>query len=130
MNILDNIGKRVAGTYKTAAKASGELLEETKLRLAIINEQGNLDELYENLGNKVFSAYERGESQGEDFDEDCSEIRSIKEKIASMKVKIKELKNIKACPKCRLEIDLTYQYCPQCGAKQEISEVQGENDEI
>lgn len=120
MSILDNLGKRVADTYKTAAKASSEILEETKLRLAMLNEQNKVEELYEKLGEKVFSLYGKGESLGEDFDNQCKEIQALKETINSMKSRIKELRNIKACPKCSIEIDLSYQYCPRCGEKQEM----------
>lgn len=120
MNLLDNIGKKVANTYKTAAKASGEILEETKLRLAVVTEQGKIDELYEKLGAKVYKMFENGQSLGEEFELECNEIQAIKEKIDTMKGKISELRNIKLCPKCRDEIDLECKFCPSCGAKQEI----------
>lgn len=120
MNLFDNIGKRVAGTYKTAAKASGELLEETKLRLSMINEENKVEELYEKLGEKVFSLHEKGESLGEDFNQECVEIQSIKQNISSMKKRIKELRHLKTCPQCSFEVDLTYEFCPKCGAKQEM----------
>ena len=120
MNLLDNLGKRVADTYKTAAKASSDILEETKLRISIINDQNKMEELYEKLGEKVFSLYEKGESLGEDFDTECSEIQSIKQNVTSMKTKIKELRHLKICPQCQLEIELMYQFCPSCGIKQEM----------
>ena len=93
MNLLDNLGKRVADTYKTAAKASSDILEETKLRISIINDQNKMEELYEKLGEKVFSLYEKGESLGEDFDTECSEIQSIKQN-ENKNQRIKTLKNL------------------------------------
>ncbi len=120
MNILDNLSKKVAGTYKTAAKASGELLEETRLRLAIISEQNKIDELYEKLGDKVYSMYEEGESLGEKFDGDCEKIQEIKQRISSMKNRVKELRNVKTCTRCSTEVNLAYQYCPRCGEKLEM----------
>ena len=121
MNILDNIGKKMADTYKSAAKASGELLEETKLRFSIMNEQGKMEDLYQVLGEKVFSSYEKGKSLGEEFDNECKEIQSLKESINSLKGRAKELRNIKVCPQCSLEMDLSSQYCPQCGFKMEAT---------
>lgn len=119
MNIFDNITKRVAGTYKTAAKASGELLEETKLRILIVNEQSKVEDFYEKIGEKVYQMYEKGNLQDDQFIDECKEIDSIKQNINSMKNRIKELRNIKSCSHCCAEIDLTFQFCPKCGAKQE-----------
>lgn len=122
MNLLDNLGKKVADTYKTAAKASGELLEETKLHLAVVAEQSKIDELYEKLGSKVYKLFTKGELLSEELTIECNEIQAIKEKVDIMKSKISELRNIKSCPKCQDEIDLEFKYCPSCGMIQEMLE--------
>lgn len=120
MGLIEDISKKFAKTYKNAAKASGEIIEETKLRLSIINEQNKVDELYEKLGKKVYELYEKGELLNEDFNEYCLQIQNMKQNIEAMKKRIKELRNLKICPKCNLEINIEYHYCPQCGTKQEI----------
>lgn len=118
MNILDNLGKKLADTYKVTVNATGEILEETKTRLSLLSEQNKLEELYQKLGEKVFSLYDNGQKVGVELENECLEIKAQKETISTMKTKINELRNIKICHECGSEIELDHAFCPKCGKEQ------------
>ena len=65
MEILDNVGKIVTDTYKSATKASSKLIEESKLKFLISDNEAQMKEIYQNIGKEYCNSHFKGES----FDE-------------------------------------------------------------
>lgn len=128
MSIIENIGKKVAQTAKTAAKKSGEIVEITRLNINIASEEEKIDKIYMEIGRKVYSAYLRGDEVEESFKMFCEQIKVHEENIRSIKKKILEVKNAKGCVSCNTEIETNAIFCPKCGSKQEENEKAGTHE--
>jgi Zn finger protein HypA/HybF involved in hydrogenase expression len=131
MPFFDNvtkIAKSVGDTAKSAAKKSEEAVEKTKLNMAISSEEDKIKEYYNKLGQIVFEKIEKGEINDSDLSVIYSDIINSKSIIADTKLKLLELKNMKACPKCGNKVKLDVAFCPKCGTKIE-NPASNENDE-
>ena len=134
MPFFDNvskIAKSVGDTAKNAAKKSEDVVEKTKLNMAISSEEDKINEYYNKLGQVVFEKIEKGEIEDSDLSVICSNIVNSKNIIENTKLRILELKNIKVCPKCGNKVKLDITFCPKCGTKIEDPVIieNSENDE-
>ena len=127
-NLGKNIGKKFSETYKSAAKKSGEFIEEAKLKIGISSEQEKIEGIYAEIGKRVYEAHIRGEDLSELYKAECERIDALQELINGMKLKVLQMRNIKTCPKCQTEIESTSGFCPKCGTKQEVQEPVNEED--
>lgn len=121
MTVFENFTKKVTETAKAAAKKSSELVEVTKLNMSIGTEENKIEKAYAEIGKLVYKAYSEGENVGDTFKEYCEKIEASEEAIKGCKQKILELKNIKVCPSCGVELEMDILFCPKCGTKQEVS---------
>lgn len=124
MAFLDNLTRKVTETAKTAAKKSGELVETTKISMAISGEEEKINKAYAQIGKDIYEAYAAGYEIPKGFEEKCLEIKSIQNEINSLKEKIAELKGIKYCIQCGSEMERNVVFCSKCGTKNEIPEPQ------
>lgn len=124
MSVLDNITKKVTDTAKAAAKKSGSVVEVTKLNMNINTEEEKVRKIYSDMGRMLYEDYTEGKNVGERLLEQCVKIDEIIEGIDDMKQKILELKNVKACPNCGMELEVDMTYCYKCGKKQEDVEIE------
>lgn len=119
MSVLDNITKKVTDTARAAAKKSGSVVEVTRLNININAEEEKIRKIYSEMGKQLYEDYNEGKIVGEKLLEHCLKIDEIIGGIADMRDKILELKNIKACPNCGMELDIEMEYCYKCGRKQD-----------
>lgn len=115
---ISRIKKSVGDNLSFAAKKSQDLVEISKLNIAISSEDEAIDELYRKIGKKIYKLYENGVKFNSDISDYCSEIKEIKKDVASLKKKITNLKDMKLCSKCGHEINKKALYCDKCGSKQ------------
>lgn len=119
VSVLDNITRRVTGTAKAAAKMSGSVVEVTRLNMNIGAEEEKVRKVYSDIGKQLYEDYTEGKIVGEKLLEYCVKIDEIIGNIDEMREKILELRNVKACPNCGMELDVEMTYCYKCGRKQE-----------
>lgn len=130
MDFLTDLGKKITETAKTVGKKSEDLVEITKLNLAIGSEEDKIKRLFSEIGSDLYKHYIDGESFGEYFDSKCGELKDMELNIAKIKDKIFQLKGSKVCKSCTELIDLEVKFCPNCGAKAEEQVCEcGENDD-
>ncbi len=122
MSVLDNITKKVTDTAKAAAKMSGSVVEVTKLNMSIGAEEEKIRKIYTEMGKILYEDYTEGKAVGERTLAHCEKIDEIIALIDEMREKVLELKNVKACPNCGLELDIDMEYCYKCGRKQDEPE--------
>jgi hypothetical protein len=120
MSVLDNLTKKVTDTAKAAAKKSGSMVEVTRLNMNIGNEEDRIRKIYTEIGKIIYDEYSEGETIGDTLVEQCRSIDSINKNIEEMKQKILELRNVKACPGCSIELEMDMAFCYKCGRKQDI----------
>ena len=122
MSVLENITKKVTDTAKAAAKKSGSVVEVTRLNMNINAEEEKVRKMYTDMGKQLYGDYVEGKIVGEKLLEHCTRIDEIIGNIDEMRTKILELRNVKACPNCGMELDMEMGYCYKCGRKQEEHE--------
>lgn len=125
MGFFDTLGKKATEAYNVTTKKTGELAKEAKLRMKINENKSNINDLYKEIGKKVYEKHVRQENIDikADLEEECAKIDILSSEIESCLTSILELKDKKQCIKCHAEIDENAVFCPKCGEKQPEIEV-------
>lgn len=116
MAFLDNLTKKVGDAAKTAAKKSGELVETTKVNMAISSEEDKIKVIYAEMGKYIYSKYKGGENIDPNLIQNCQLIDGVEENIVALKEKLMQIKNAKVCPNCGQQVELSTVFCPKCGS--------------
>ena len=54
MDFFDKLGKKASETYKGAAEKTSKIAKETKLKMAINENKSKINDLYEEIGKKIY----------------------------------------------------------------------------
>lgn len=121
MDFFDKLGKKASQTYKGAAEKTTKIAKETKLKMAINENKAKINDIYKEIGAKVYEKHIREEEINIDnkLTEDCMKIDVLADEIEDYRKEILELKDRKQCKKCSKEIDVEFGFCPNCGEKQD-----------
>ena len=117
MDILDKIIKKVEKTTKVVVQKSTDVVELTKVKLAITSSENEADELLREIGSLVYDAYKSGTGNAELVEEKCVKLEKIKGEIEEKKNQFASLRNMKRCPECEYENEADAVYCSKCAAK-------------
>lgn len=125
MDFFNKIGKKVSETYDATAEKTGKLAKEAKLKMKINENKSNINEIYQEIGKKVYEKHVREENIDikTELEEECTKIDVLSAEIETCLKSILELKDRKQCPKCHTELELNAKFCVNCGEKQPDAEV-------
>ena len=125
MGFLDNLGKKASAAYDATAEKTGKLAKEAKFRMKINENKSDINNLYKEIGRKVYEKHVREENIDikTELEEECTKIDVLSTEIETCLKSILELKDKKQCENCHAEIDLDNEFCPKCGVKQPGMEV-------
>ena len=125
MGFFDDLGKKASAAYDVTAKKTSKLAKEAKFRMKINENKSDINDLYKEIGRKVYEKHIREENIDikEELEEECTKIDVLSAEIETCLKSILELKDKKQCEKCHTEIDMKNDFCPKCGAKQPGAEV-------
>ena len=125
MGFFDTLGKKATEAYNVTTKKTGELAKEAKLRMKINENKSNINDLYKEIGKKVYEKHVREENIDikTELEEECTKVDVLSAEIETCLKSILELKEKKQCEQCHTEIDLDATFCPKCGEKQPEIEV-------
>lgn len=125
MGFFDNLGKKASKAYDVTAEKTGKLAKEAKFRMKINENKSDINDLYKEIGRKVYEKHVREENIDikTELEEECTKIDVLSAEIETCLKSILELKDKRQCEKCHAEIDLSNEFCPKCGAKQPKAEV-------
>ena len=120
MEFFDKLGKKASEAYKVTADKTGKLAKETKLKFRIGELRNQINDVYEEIGKKVYEKHVREEDIciKKDLEEQCTKIDVLSDEIDSLLKECLDLKDKKQCQQCYKEIDKDVKFCPNCGAKQ------------
>lgn len=121
MDLLAEIGKKMTETARTITKRSEDIVEMTKLNLAVGNEEDRIKSAFYVIGSELYKDYINGKVQEEYYNSKCIEIKQMEDNIKTIKEKILLLKGRKPCKSCGCIVDLGINFCPNCGSKLEKS---------
>lgn len=117
MDFFEKLKKTVVKATKKAADKSTDLVEITKIKFALSEKEGEVDNLYKEIGKAVYSSFKSGDDPEEVLSTNCEKITSLKEEITELRDKLRDYKNIKLCKSCGKEIPSDSDYCNKCGEK-------------
>jgi len=125
MGFFDNLGKKASAAYDATAEKTSKLAKEAKFRMKINENKSDINDLYKEIGRKVYEKHVREENIDikAELEEECTKIDVLSAEIETCLKSILELKDKKQCEKCHAEIDLKNNFCPKCGAEQPGAEV-------
>lgn len=120
MEFFDKLGKKATEAYKITADKTGKIAKETKMRLKMSELKSQVNDLYEEIGKKVYEKHiAKEEIKKEETEEICVQIDVLSDEIENLLKQCLDLRDKKQCSKCFSEIDKNVKFCPNCGAKQE-----------
>lgn len=128
MDFFNQIGKKASQTYKFTADKTSKLAKEAKTKMAMNENKTKVEELYQEIGRKVYENYVREEKidLNEMLTRSCEEIDVISNEIESQRKEILRLNDKKQCENCYCEIKLADNFCPNCGARQDLQQEEHE----
>lgn len=123
MDFFDKLGKKATEAYKMTADKTGKIAKETKNKFKIGELRTQINEIYEEIGKKVYEKHVREEEIciKEDLEEQCTKIDVLSDEIESLLKECLELKDRKQCQRCYKEIEKDVKFCPNCGKKQDTT---------
>ncbi len=121
MEFFNKLEEMATETYKYTAEKTSKFAKETKLKMKINENKSSINKLYESIGKIIYQKHVREENINikEDIAEDCKKIDQLSDEIENCRMELLNLKERKQCPNCYKEINIEYEYCPNCGVKQE-----------
>ena len=133
MEFFDKLTKKASETYKGAAEKTGKIAKEAKLKLKISDNKSKINDIYEEIGKKVYQKHASNEDLciKQDLEEDCARIDELSAEIEGYHKQILELSNEKACTNCGEHMAKDAKFCPKCGTEQpEIKEEPAKEVEV
>lgn len=117
MGFFSDIGKKTSETTSKIAR-------ETKLKMKINENKGKINDIYKEIGEKVYSKHVREENLDikTDLNEQCFKLDTLCKEIEEARLEILKLNQKKLCQNCSAEIESNAQFCPKCGQKQNKEE--------
>lgn len=121
MDFFNQLGKKASETYKFTADKTSKIAKEAKIKIAMNENKTKVDEMYREIGRKVYENYVREEKidLNEMLTRSCEEIDVISNEIDAQRKEILRLNDKKQCENCYCEIKLADNFCPNCGARQD-----------
>lgn len=95
-------------------------IKKTKLKAKMALQKEKITDIYEEIGRKVYEKHIREEKLNikEDLKNECSKIDEISRQIEEERKIVLELNNKKQCPNCFSELKSYFNFCSNCGYKQ------------
>ena len=118
MEFFNKISEKASTAYKVTAAKTGKLAKEAKLRLKMSNLKSQINDIYLDIGAKIYEKHLLKEDIN-DLEEECTKIDILTNQIEEILNECLELNNKKQCLKCFAKIDKDCKFCPECGTKQE-----------
>ncbi len=115
---------------KTVAGKTNNIVDVTKLNLALNETERKISALYEKIGEGIYLKYSEDSLAYDEFGDILKEIDSFKAEQESLKAQIAELKNAITCPGCGSNNDKTSEFCSKCGAKLSSDEYICDEDKV
>lgn len=132
MDFFDKLGEKASKTYKYTTEKTAKLAKEAKLKMSMNENKSKIEDLYSEIGKKVYENHIREEDIDVDIslelEEYCIQIDELSDRIEDERKEILNLKDKRQCDNCYYEIDIDYNYCPHCGQIQE--KVNEDQDEV
>ncbi len=117
MDILENVKSALGSAAQSVVKKSGEVVGYSKIKYTIYDLNGEIKELYQKIGKKVYASFESDSPVDEEIKELCEKIKDKKEHLESLEEQLESYKSVVKCRNCGKSVKSECSYCPHCGEK-------------
>ncbi len=114
-DIIDKVVLSAGKVATTATKKAGELVGAARTNLQIFDLNSEIDELFEEIGKKIYFAHIGQDTDAETIDAHLAAIDEKYEKINELKEQKAAKRNLTACPNCGMMCDKNDSFCKHCG---------------
>lgn len=114
---MEKIFSDLKNSVNSAVKRSGELLEISKVKMAVADTKNEIGRKYRELGEKVYEAHQEDADTATEVEGIIWELDELFEVLKSHEMKLASLKKEKICENCKQSSDMEAAYCSKCGAK-------------
>lgn len=122
MDFFDKLGEQASKTYKYTTEKTSKLAKEAKIKMQMNEYKGEIEDLYSEIGKKLYEHHINDRDVDIDIEavleEYCIQIDELCDRIEDNRKELLNLRDKKQCPNCFCEIELNYNYCPNCGDEQ------------
>ena len=133
MSFFSKLTKKATETIEFTKEKATNISEELKIKGKISEAKEKIEELYKEIGEKVYSDIKSDvDVAKEDILPKIEEITNLNEQIEKLETDILAIKKIKKCDNCGTDLELDADFCSKCGKKQpkvEQVEIKEENPE-
>ena len=93
MDFFNKLGKKVSETYDATAEKTSKLAKEAKLKMKINDNKSKINDLYQEIGKKVYQKHTANEDLciKKDLEEECAKIDILSSEIDTYHKEILEL---------------------------------------
>ncbi len=117
MDFMEKLVSKVSEGTKVLSKKTDELLEITELKMDIKRLEDEIEDAKLFIGEMVYRSYLGKEPGTAEMREKCREIEQMYYKIQQLTLEVNEIKGVRQCVHCDIEIKEYLNYCPGCGNK-------------
>ena len=117
---FEDIKRNASGVADRAVKKTGDVTSLVKIKVNLKSAEGKLSSVYEEIGRLFYTAERNGEDCTSDIAAYIMKADKLKADIAAYNQQLAKLRNVRICDGCGHEIDEGVNFCPVCGAKQEV----------
>ena len=94
---------------------TNDLVDKTKLSVAISDIEGKINDIYKQIGETVYNSYESGDEYSDSINECCEKISALNDEIVQLKKELTKYKSGVQCG-CGQYNEKGASYCSKCGA--------------
>lgn len=117
---FSKISKSLSEGASNVVQKSNDLMEISRLNGEIDTLEKKKEIIYMSIGTAVYNSYLTKLEVSEKIKNKCEAISEYDEQILNIKGQILNIKKIKKCSSCGVEMNIDISFCPYCGNKQEL----------
>lgn len=116
MSFFEDVKSVLTKTAKDAAKVSGEVAQQAKIKLKATHIKGQIENCYTRIGELYYGSVECEQDNGEKISATMEEIKALKEELEELNAQSPKNKYVKKCTFCDAVNDSEASYCSKCGS--------------
>lgn len=117
MSMIDDMWVNAKSAAETVGKKAGQMLDRSKLRLAVMDVKGELSKKYRLLGKLCYEAHKSGKDYTESQQALLENITELNAQLASLRDMLAGIEKKVKCAACGSYNQKGALFCSKCGAR-------------
>lgn len=123
MSFINKISEKLSSGATAVSNSTKRMSEIAKLNSKINKNLSDVNNKYTEIG-RIVKLELMDKIEHQEVKRLVSEIDALLTEVNESREKISDLKGVKVCPSCGAQVSRDAAFCPNCGVKQAVSEVQ------